>query len=355
MQNTEKNKGLECIRALACCMIFYHHLSTTFSIWNPGPLGRAGVTIFILLSGFLAGRYEKDTYADKSLWVSCREYGLRKLKKFYLPYVISFVAGMGLVVLSYIKGDVVGNVPLKAISYLLLWQSLIPDPEYYYGINGVAWYLSMIMILYFITPVLKKLLLTSDKSMFLGAGVCIAVLALINVLTPAGDIGTWFIYISPFSRVFEYSLGIIVGRELALHDIGKHIEYKNKKLAWTFCEIGCLASLVLFMLMNVPMKYQQLTFYILPALIIICVFFSGGYLSEILSNKITFLISRASMYIFIWHNLIFVYIHIINKYILHLNNGFAALLAALTAFLICILYCHFIQNNIILRRKKKNV
>lgn len=55
VMNTKKISAIQLLRIVACLMILVHHCE--WIITKPPTLGRASVSIFIVISGFLAGYY----------------------------------------------------------------------------------------------------------------------------------------------------------------------------------------------------------------------------------------------------------------------------------------------------------
>lgn len=172
----EKLFGLDFVRAMACLMIVLHHSN----LKTNDILGRYAVTIFILLSGYLVGFLKKDKteYSIKDSFICIKE----KIGKFYGLYFLSFVLGLVLIFEGYMVNgnfDAVGGIKVliaKIILYLTMLQSWIPSGDFYLAINGVAWYMSVIMFCYFLQPFYEFLHLfissvricvfTSDKQIF---------------------------------------------------------------------------------------------------------------------------------------------------------------------------------------------
>ena len=145
---TERINSLQGLRVIAMLIIFLYHAELfTF--------GHFAVTFFFILSGFVA--YYADKNKNEINIKSSISYFFNKIKKFYLIYLIAMILG---VVVNF---NIINSYPLIKIigiivSNLLLVQAFIPNPDYYFSLNGVGWYLSSLGFCYLTYKLYKKFL-----------------------------------------------------------------------------------------------------------------------------------------------------------------------------------------------------
>lgn len=154
---------LDSLRILAILLVFTAHLgqllghaSGDFFGWKNlyfVSLGGVGVTIFLLLSGILAG------LSDPSRQESYLTYLLKKARRIYPLYLLSVPLAM----LGYalgggvLAGDMPDLVPNGFITELLgsltgfySWMGLWGGPY-----NPPSWYISLIISLYVLSPIMQ--------------------------------------------------------------------------------------------------------------------------------------------------------------------------------------------------------
>lgn len=150
----DRFNNLQGLRALGFLFIFLNHCYWLISKTKPFDFGARGVEIFFVLSGFLIAYH----YSDKNLpgsWKDSWAFMIQKLKKFYVLHIITFL--VMLVYLSY-KFYLAGRIPYgnwsTFTSYAVLNITLLKS--WYrpaaFSFNGVSWFLSSIIFMYFLTP-----------------------------------------------------------------------------------------------------------------------------------------------------------------------------------------------------------
>lgn len=210
--------GLNVVRALAFLLIFISHTSIPNSAFG----GPAGVEIFFLLSGFLMFW----NYVDRELDFSFRgrlQFAWHKVRKLYPLYLLTFFVGVILDVQLYGLNGIIRLVltAVKSVLNLLLLQSWVPKASFYFSFNSVAWYLSVILFLYFMFPrILRRL---NDYKRRKSAGVAIVCIVILQMvisfcvslvcrhLSISEDITKWFTYINPVYRLGDFIIGCNLG------------------------------------------------------------------------------------------------------------------------------------------------
>ena len=202
------------------------------------------------------------------------------------------------------------------VTNIFLVQSLSPDEEMYFFLNGVAWYLSTSMFLYmafpFIIERIRKYENTRQAWHYIAAAFLAQILAIYLVRTLAGRLLSgfyisgdgffkWFAYISPFSRIFDY----IIGCNLA------YVFRNRRKTELTPTSAGILecAAIAFAVLTQLAYKNDALpeisiygaAFIPASALLIWAFAHGDGFVSRIMDNPAVHYISGLSSYIFIFH------------------------------------------------------
>ncbi|MGN0298847.1 MAG: acyltransferase family protein [Lachnospiraceae bacterium] len=210
----KKLNALQGMRFVAFGAIFLLHcLSSRFcyaAAW--------AVSFFFMLSGYLYGM----KYAIEPLGTSGAEiikFTKKRLKKLYPLHVITSLAVLPLLGIASMIANQnwseIWNLLRTSFLSLTLLQSW--SPVDYHGLNGVSWFVSSIVFLYFLTPWLIKLgHLIWDKGKMLGIAIAIILLvaAQYTYSTVAGNLSMEYeiwLYTFPPARLCEYSIGIFLG------------------------------------------------------------------------------------------------------------------------------------------------
>ena len=150
MKKEEKTKinALQAIRALAFLGIFSYHCSLT-------GLGSWGVSVFFMLSGFVLvySYYERlPSLSVKPL--SALRFSFHKLARLYPLYLIMLVLSIRFgQLLTYNRYELI-RFGLKFLANVTMMQSWVPLSDFYYSFNTLSWYLSDMLFLYLIFPLI---------------------------------------------------------------------------------------------------------------------------------------------------------------------------------------------------------
>ncbi len=159
-----KITSLQALRAVAFLGIFTSHCGAT-------SLGAWGVSIFIILSGFVMFL----AYNERSLPDNIRgaiSFSVKKVRKLYPLHIFMMIAALGFTVKGLSEGFTIKSCIFNLGTVLLnvfLLQDWVPASSVYFSLNGVAWYLSLCLFLYFAFPFLMKKLkkINSNKQAFI--------------------------------------------------------------------------------------------------------------------------------------------------------------------------------------------
>lgn len=309
--------SLQFIRVIACAMIIYSHLSYFLPSFT--ELGGAGVSIFIALSGFCIGLSEKEknncgnySYTFKGI-KGLFLYVWKKVSKMYPLHVLTFLAAVPFAVIRIIQATDYIDVfmtGLSAICNILLIQSWIPSSAFYYGYNGVSWYLSMICVLYFFAPLLvrigKAFLSKVNYSyiyIYIYLGVGYLLMILLAVLMSSDD--KWYTYISPLYRLIEFSMAIVCGIAFSYHK--SCISAKKVSLITIIVPL-VLYVMILSNIQKVPECFSASVVYVPVSLLLISVFYlNREWLSKFTDNRCMLHMADLTLDMFLIHQIIIRY------------------------------------------------
>lgn len=141
-----KNKllSMDFLRGLACILVFITHVQLKYSY----GFGAQGVSIFIILSGFLLAY----NHADFTYPVSFKDatiFAIRRIKKLYPLHIVTTVMMISFFAFGENKYEVKQIISRFLLNVVLL-QEWIPIQDR--SINPVSWYLCLMLFLYFVFP-----------------------------------------------------------------------------------------------------------------------------------------------------------------------------------------------------------
>lgn len=326
------NNGLQIVRASACIMIVVHHLLGQY--WNiKTDLGECAVTIFFLLSAFLAGGKENCSWNSKnSIWRESAALVKKKVRKFYFLYFISVMMTFPIYIFSYAQRKItrmdILQLAIILVCCLCLIQSWIPSSDFYYGFNGVAWFLSAIVFAYFLEPFMRRRIekLESGRKKIWMMIALFLILIVITLLFQNSEFEIALLYINPIPRAMEYGIGFLAGNLAAEYS---KTENSNIIIDQTMAEALVIVLMFLALWVKVPAAWSDLVWYIPFSLLLIVVFKNtqGGYIKKKLSNGFVFKIAEISLTIYLLHQVIIRYVYIFNKYILKADSCVGTILS----------------------------
>lgn len=145
------------LRVLMIWGVVFFHINERYPLYSGFYLGEYCIFGCVIISGFLTG-FHCPMGAQSYHFRDSIQSWQRKCGKFYRVHLITFCSAIPLVILETLSH---GGKPaeflsqaVNAVINLSLMQSLVPLQWVYYGYNGVSWYLSMTLILYFAAPFL---------------------------------------------------------------------------------------------------------------------------------------------------------------------------------------------------------
>ncbi len=321
-QTTNKNNSFQALRGIAFLSVFLSHCGIT-------KYGFFGVTTFFILSGMLLAKsnYSKELSLSPK---SCLKYSVGKIKRLYSLHVImSFVAvAQVLLMISISYGDKMkpALLPLvflklyikPLIPNFLLIQSWFPTKDIFLAFNGVAWFLSDCLFLYFAFPFLLRILkkYTKKSQVYIVTAVLLIVELLFSLFMhniglsrdEGNEIWYWAVYINPVIRCVEFFIGCNIGWLFLKADSEKKLSVKNA----TVLEILLVAVLVLCHETIMKPKFQMQGdngwWIVMPFVFTICASFivvmfgiDRGYIVKFLKNPVVLFLGNISAYAFLIH------------------------------------------------------
>ena len=212
MAAKQKLNSLQALRAIAFLGIFLIHAGAAVN-W-----GKLGVSLFFVLSGFLM----VYSYMDRPLSlnpISALGFSISKIKKLYPLHIITMLLACIRPAMVIIRtGNSWASLINRVVLNVLLLQTWVPVVEVNISLNGVAWYFSVCLFLYFCFPAVMWLLKRLHRTAALVAlGFCILVLMYVMSLWSLDRVGldyqffTWATYCFPVYRLGDFIIGAIAG------------------------------------------------------------------------------------------------------------------------------------------------
>lgn len=276
--------------------------------------GALGVTFFFILSGFVM----RLGYGDKFQKISLNNYisfMKKRISKIYPIYIISTII---MFIFILYQNNFVSNIIISNLKRLILCipllQTLIPIQDVNQSFNGATWFLATLFILYIITPFLLKFNNSNKDSlkksiicMFLTYIVYTIFLYLIITYSP-NKYRIGLMYCSPYMRVFQYILGILLGNVfLLIKDTIKNHKniYSFFEILSTFLYVICFAfsPIISKRIINSDLSIMiSYSVYIFLSMFIIFIFsLERGVISKFLSMSKNIYLGSISFYIYIIH------------------------------------------------------
>lgn len=242
--------ALQSLRFLCIVFVMLNHVGydeTTFVGRIPLTLCEASVAFFFMLSGYVLTRsYGERLQQGSVTWTAFMRSRLRKLYPLHAICLALFL----LLIVRHL--DVLDFRALLA--NLLLVQSWIPVHDIYYSCNGVSWYLSALVFCYALFPHLHRWLSGGSARRVLCT--CIVALLLYALLLLFNTDAEAFVYVAPYSRIFDFALGILMARFMA----GRQVPTRPLR-----CGVLALALLLMLAIMvgyqSLPASVRQCSIY----------------------------------------------------------------------------------------------
>ena len=310
----QKMDSIQALRAMAFFCVFLNHCYVKTNGWP--------ISVFIMLSGFLLvnSRFFKPDDFTPSVVKNIRS-AYSKVKSLYLLYIITMLPIVALEVLAIYTGNssgTYGTVGLEFVLSALMIQSWFP--QHSMAFNGVAWYLSTMVFLYFTFPYILKVI-RKYRRLSTAVIVMVALFVLEFVLSSAepaiyslisasgnapsdADFALWFTFIFPPVRVIDFALGCNLGYIFLMLRGKEH----SKAVVWGLdIVIAVLFAVTAVLYKSTGYFFSQdryrHTFIFVPIALATVYSFAlaKGPLPRLLTNKITVFFGNLTNYTYLIH------------------------------------------------------
>lgn len=324
MSNSKESRfnSLQALRTLAFLGVFLCHAGSPFH-WSG-----LGVSMFFVMSGFLLYYLYEDRLVNVSLWSNLK-FSISKIKKLYPLHIITMCCFILLTLISIYKTGItqksIFNLMAKIGLNITLLQTWIPNSKISTCLNGVTWYLSVTMFLYFVFPWICKLIKKCNKIFLLVIPAMILVLQVFGCVLVINKFGIdslvykWFMYTFPVFRLGDFVIGCCLGK---IYKKIRNIDFN--------CVVGTCIEIIVILVTVFVFKCRQFgyssifmkaffnwtTTYIPLACLWVYIFaHRKGVITKILSNKIMIYIGDVSAYAFLIHYVITQYTSVAVRYL----------------------------------------
>lgn len=297
----QKIMSLQGIKVIAFLMVFFSHAREYLPVDIP-DLGARAVELFIFISGFtmIYNHFSDKSNGFKSIYIS-------KFKKYFPIHLITLIAMIPYMIIMITQNHNDINMVAKSfVSNLLLLQSWIPIRDIYFSFNTVSWYLSMMLFCWAFSPflirIIKKYKLNKKKNKLIVS--CIIILALkflieFSVLRYLDGYYDFVVHLLPLYRVLDYLLGMMTG----LYFLENKKNY-NKNLI-TILQVLSVGLYIFVVVAFKDLSYRVIYFPFIIVMVYIMCF--DGFVSKIVDNSISRLLSKISLEFFMVHMIVISY------------------------------------------------
>ena len=301
-----KIESLQALRAIAFICIFLSHCDVI-------PTGPMGVSIFLVLSGFLMFRSSYIKGNEPEIKQSFR-FAVRKILRLYPLHILTLLAMISVTVMK--AGEKGGQVISKAVLNGLLLQAWIPDSEWYFTFNKVSWYLSVSLFLYFAFPyIYHNMQILSLKQNISYGGVLLTIQIICSVLLNTIFHGVvnegylkWFTYICPLYRLFDFYYGMLLSA--TYFQCSRVHVLKDRQVVVNTAEIILIILWTFQILLYresglISEAFRYSLFWLISSVMAVALFTSAsGVITKVLNNKLLVFIGNISGTAFLLHQII---------------------------------------------------
>ena len=301
-------KPFDGLRFIAMLIVFLTHLGfmkvvpecDTF-YENYLHFGEMGVTVFVILSGFLMSYLYLEKFESLN-FSKAKKFVLNRVIRVYPVYILTVIIMIPFSIIAF-KGKFVAFF-VTLFSNIFLIQDLFPLKAVYLSFNSAAWTLSCLFILWICTPFLlllfNKANLNKTKVLLTIYGIYLLGVTMVSLFYNGSNIGLWYFYYSPFFKTIDYTIGMLLGVFVARYSAGSKITSCN----YNVLEILSLALFILaYCFRHKVSKGLLLDIWWLPfaAILIFSLSYQKGILSKILSTKLFEYLGKISFSFYLIH------------------------------------------------------
>lgn len=301
--------SLQGLRAIAFLAIYISHTG----IAKLGALGAWGVSVFLVLSGFVMvlNYWFKETVPSVSVG-----FVWNRIKKLYPLHIATMLCLVLLRIYSiFVVGGDIKKLIIDIILHSTLTQIWIPKIEYYKTLNGLSWYLCVCVFIYFMFPLLLRLIKKFKKNSHAVVGILLLVVLQLLASFIAfrwGDADRnadfsmqWITYYCPITRLLDFAIGGCLGY-IFIHSKKNHKRRYGSYIAEIVTVLLILCSWYIYTSGNTVLssEYIKYTVLFIPSTVafVWLIAREEGFVSRILSTKMLVRLGDISPYTFLIHH-----------------------------------------------------
>lgn len=305
------------LRGYAILLIFVSHcnfIQNRFGYNYFAWLGAFGVSIFIMMSGYLLMK----RYPNTKL-ITKKDFLIKKLKKFYPLHLLTLFLSLPLCYKSLIGAGSWKQWGILASNVLLL-QAWVPRNYVYFSFNAVSWYLSITVFFALVSPYIVKLVQTLQKRIVFAVVLTVILEFIWCTLTCGMTYAHWLIYVFPIARCLDFFIGaacvLIQEKSSCQNDMKK-------------CTVFFLSSVFILCILSVisidtQSEYFSVCFWTVPVILLLLSVAMGDKQSRLIigvfQNKAAMFMGEISFEFFLIHQLVIRYVEkICTKLVLDRN------------------------------------
>lgn len=356
MNNSLRCNQLQGLRALSFLTIFCCHstlVQNGIYVW--------GVSVFLILSGFLISYHHyDDKVVDNPDLKRLFIFTYKRVKKIYPLFLATLIFAI-LFETVRDRTMILEGLPstgilflAKIITNVLLISDWFPRSYVFSEFNIVTWFLSAIVLFWFVTPIIIKKLKKIERIRgikgLLFTAVIVYIIQILIVYCSfyiIDDNFEWFIYEHPFARIEDYILGCIAG--CFYYRFHKDIiRVDSTVLAMIAIALNVISIVCMHYISNLFIYRNGIYFTVPVCLLIIALMNENSILSRILSFKPLVEIGNLSGNAYLIHVVVINGIHSIYK---RLFSADIPLLIWVVLSFVISMYLAMLWNKLTSKRK----
>lgn len=209
----KKIQSIQGLRFVAFLLVFLDHAGSY--VFTMG--GECGVSLFIMLSGFLLEYRHNKESKKKSLSMNVK-FTWNKIKRLYPLHIFTMFLFVPFLFLGDVKESILLIITKVAINIFLL-QTWLPLPQL--AINSVSWYLCVACFFWFSFYFFHQIIREKNKKSILRyIFLCLIIQVALAYFFSKRDVyyyknimiyPYWIIYYHPLSRILDFIMGLCLG------------------------------------------------------------------------------------------------------------------------------------------------
>ncbi len=335
-------KSLSSLRFLFAILVFLVH-SHFFDI----AIGHA---FFIVLSGFILSMVYEKRFLERK--ITFLNFFKKRLLRIYPLYILTLFAAIPLTL-----GELKLNTEIwvtKFIVNMFSLQVFVPDINYYFSFNGVAWNAADLLIFYACFPILVYMFSKLKLKHFTVLIFLITVLISVLMFTIDEEYVHYIFYISPYLRIFDFIFGMY------LYKLALKFKFSQNYIFASLLEFLTIIFLILWywfaqknMKNLIPFIYS-LYLWLPLSLVILVFYFQKGIISKrFFSSHIMLRLGELSFSFYMIHQLVLRYSERVNeKYFNFDSDSYYYLFCFLASLLLAYISNRYFEKLFYKRQKQ---